>query len=118
MYSAGGCGILVVVIAASGIFKSDCPVTTEKKAIHADFLQFKKCLLGLRSSPAIRRPWRKLLPLSFIRYYTQRQCKVIFDKPAWRKLMPAALLHIDLYNNPASEELHQVLIQNITSVYL
>ncbi|KPK99239.1 MAG: hypothetical protein AMJ95_00400 [Omnitrophica WOR_2 bacterium SM23_72] len=99
--------LLIVWIAATGILKSQLPVTQNKRVAAKDFLKFKGCLLGLK---AVSQPKNRVgvnyYRMPFMRYYTQRNCEIIFDRTTLEKMSPPPRFFIFLpYNDQRSFEL-------------
>ncbi len=73
--------LLVLSLAGAGILASQLPVTAESRAQSRDFLKFKDCLLRLKS---ISKPEAVIgvnyYRSPFLRYYTQRNYKSIFNR--------------------------------------
>jgi hypothetical protein len=76
-------GLVIAVIVFKGIGNSGLPVTPPAIRNSQEFIKFKECLLKLRH---ISRPEDSIavnyFRFPFIRYYTDRNCFVAFNKPS------------------------------------
>lgn len=102
---------IVCVIIFTGLFKSELPITTDKIRRAQDFKVFTRCLWKLREISGEKDDIGvNYFRFPFIRYYTHRNCNVIFDKASLEKLsaLPDYFIFIP-YNDQKSQELFKLL---------
>lgn len=102
---------IVCVIIFTGLFKSELPITTDKIRRAQDFKVFTRCLWKLREISGEKDDIGvNYFRFPFIRYYTHRNCSVIFDKDSLEKLsaLPNYFIFIP-YSDQKSQELFKFL---------
>jgi hypothetical protein len=110
---------VIIAICARGLLKSELPLSAEKINQSKDFLTFKQCLLNIRQKGSDKDDLGiNYYRFPFIRYYTNRRCKPVFDRPGLENLpsLPGYFIFIP-QNNPANQELFRFLNQKYTQLF-
>lgn len=120
LFGVAALSAIIITLSVRGALKSELPVTKEMLSVSSDFLVFKQCLLNIRprgpGAAGILGVNYYRFPL--IRYYADRQCKVVFNKAALEALASLPEYFIFIYqNNPANYELYQFLKEKYTELF-
>jgi len=110
---------IVVIIAFTGILKSDLPISKDNIAQAEDFLIFKNCLLNLKAMSKEKDAiGLNYFRYPFIRYYTHRHCQYINSRSSLEELknLPGYFIFIP-YRNPVAQELFGFLNQKYESLF-
>ncbi|MGD0335585.1 MAG: hypothetical protein ABSB18_00585, partial [Candidatus Omnitrophota bacterium] len=107
---------IIVSIALTGIIKSQLPITKARIERSLDFLKFKECLLLLKGmSRQEDEIGVNYYRSPFINYYTQRHCRLIFDRASLEqsKELPEYFILLP-YADKDSKGLYQFVSQRYT----
>lgn len=119
IFGKAALGLIIIVIALSGILNSELVLTKGAVAAAKDFLEFKKCLLGIKQDGQDKAGLGvNYYRFPFIRYYTNRQCTVVFNKAGLEALPSLPEYFILIFqNNPTNYELYQFLNQKYNTLF-
>jgi len=111
--------LIIVTIAITGIRNSQLPVTPGKIKGAQEFIKFKECLLKLNEiSQQKDEVAVNYFRFPFIRYYTNRHCVAIFNKPSLERLSVYPRYFIFLpYNNQDAQVLYEYLKDRYTPLW-
>jgi hypothetical protein len=105
---------MIIMIVITGIGNSQLPVTPAKIKDSLEFIKFKECLIRLKqnSSPDDR-VGVNYFRFPFMRYYTNRDCVVVFDKSALEAAATHPRFFIFMpYANQNTHDLYEYLLQS------
>jgi hypothetical protein len=108
----------LIFVIFTGIERSELPVLPEKIKAAKDFLIFKNCLLKLRAlSYEKDLASTNYYRFPFMRHYTDRNCRYIFDKATLEKTLPLPRYFIFIpYQHQSALELLNVLRERYEAV--